>query len=534
MPRETRDLVAVGTRADLVARALGRGEPERDPWGASWAAYSRYSLDHRTGFTGVRILEPGTRVEISPERGVVFHHRPLPWLPSQRERGLAQHQLVELIRQELANSLHAFLALPLDEHLVDLTGGKDSRLLLAVAMTEGLTDRLVFRTFGYAGLADADIASELAQRFGLEHHLDFVWVPSDASWEQKARRFVERSGGIVSVWDERNDDGVPWLASVNGCPGEILRSCMVGRPPPEDLHQLVARYAGRFSQLHLLRPEAEHELETAAMAQVTHDPLGSTAPVDLMDGFELRTRLGRRVAFGDALNAQQSIRPTASPVAVRAAFALGGAARQAELAHWAIIAQASPDLASHRIAGPGWRLDQIEPILGPELRRAVTEPHRPPRHRSSPAPPAAPAPPAPKAEPFVATLNRTADDGRVDAMARIARDGVETGVGADRPGARHRRGRPPRRALEAGPAGGLRRHHRGDVAGRGPAPRPTAVPAPMSRIVRRRPSAEPHRPTTWPSSPHTGWERDREGTPSRSVPPVSSSATSRRRSPTSR
>ena len=223
---------------------------------------------------------------------------------------------------------------------------------------------------------------------------------------------------------------MPWLASVNGCPGEILRSCMVGRPPPEDLHQLVARYAGRFSQLHLLRPEAEHELETAAMAQVTHDPLGSTAPVDLMDGFELRTRLGRRVAFGDALNAQQSIRPTASPVAVRAAFALGGAARQAELAHWAIIAQASPDLASHRIAGPGWRLDQIEPILGPELRRAVTEPHRPPRHRSSPAPPAAPAPPAPKAEPFVATLNRTADDGRVDAMARIARDAVETGVGA--------------------------------------------------------------------------------------------------------
>ena len=79
---QTRDLVAVGTHADLVAAGRWGGRfPAGDPWGASWATYSRYSLDHRTGFTGVRILDPGTRVEIS-QWGVVFHHRPLPWLPS--------------------------------------------------------------------------------------------------------------------------------------------------------------------------------------------------------------------------------------------------------------------------------------------------------------------------------------------------------------------------------------------------------------------------------------------------------------------
>jgi hypothetical protein len=425
---ESRDVVAVASTARLAALGVSRSrEPTRDLLGAARLAFSRVAYDERTGFTGVRALPPGHGVEIGVDAVRLSGHD-APWTPTDDERGLGPEELLQRIHTDLADSLLAFAdqGRGVDDHVVDLTGGMDSRLLLAVAMHEGLDRRLRFRTVGLAGLADVEIATEIAERFDLDHRVELPLRESRLPWVDRVRAFVARTDGMVNIWEERSREGLPHLVRMSGLPGEMLRSPTPFPRLPSSFDQVITYHLRRFSRLHLLRPEAEEASIGVALDEL-ESCRTSGPPLDDADGFALQANR-HRLGLLDDVNPDTFIRPMGSIRAVRAAFALGPHARYAALTHFALVADASPALALHRLTGSGWNTESLSLLstaAGSDRRRQSTGPRHPDGGRGGAGCPSATTGSSKIAivpEGLLGFVHRTAVDDRTGAIDEVLAD----------------------------------------------------------------------------------------------------------------
>jgi hypothetical protein len=357
---ESDDVAVVSSRAALAARALAReGEsPPRDPFSTCWLAYSGYRITDRSGFTSVRVVPPGSVVEMEAGTGVSISGRAAAWLPTTSQQSLRSDELVELARASIAESLHAIVSLPCDRRVTGLTGGKDSRLILAVLWSEGMAREFDFVTTGPPDLPDVQIASQLAAQLGLRHVNDFPLTPPDRPYPERAREFVKKTDGMLNVWDlkdraERTNSEV----RVSGVCGEILRTYRSFRRGLPSRAELMRLYESghTFGRLGLVRPEVTDELHGLTLEALLDYPATECEPIDLLDSFHLKHRVRfSRVGPLEELNDHLRVLPLYSIDAIRAAFALGGTARQKELLHFEIIRRCCPALVDQPFAGPGW------------------------------------------------------------------------------------------------------------------------------------------------------------------------------------
>lgn len=96
-------------------------------------------------------------------------YRDLPWARVRARDVAGGGERAELVPRGLA-ALHAACADPGEgRHVVPLSGGIDSRLLLAVLAGAGLGQRLVAATFGIPGTLDFDLAPPVARAAGVGH-----------------------------------------------------------------------------------------------------------------------------------------------------------------------------------------------------------------------------------------------------------------------------------------------------------------------------------------------------------------------------
>lgn len=363
---EANDLVAVSSRAALTAEALAPpgGRPARDPIGVGWLAHSRYIVGDRTGFEGVRVLPPASTLKVrsGATPSLTFERRPQPWELSNELRELSRDDLIDSVRADIAETLVSVPELPAAAHVVDITGGKDSRVVLAMLLASGEADRFAFRTVGPRDLPDVQIAVQLAAMFGLRHTVDFRPPSNPKSYGERLREFVIATAGMANAWDLRPARQPRSLVRVQGIPGEILRSYGPVRQALHSNHDLVRLFEkkARLSQLGLLLPDVQKQYETVALNALLDDPFEQSSPLDLLHSFHMRNRL-RFSRFGpfEELNFEFRILPLYSTHALKVAFALGGEARQCELLHFEIIRRCSEQLARHPFAGKGW----LEPLL---------------------------------------------------------------------------------------------------------------------------------------------------------------------------
>ena len=218
--------------------------------------------------------------------------------------------VAEEVIAEVGAALRAIVASPAPEHIVGLTGGRDSRLVLAVAVHEGLADAFTWETIGYPGLPDVDVAASLTGRLGVAHRTRFFGLGSDEAPEVRTRRFVAATAGMVDAWDldaPRHDGAI----HVSGIGGEPLRSFvrLQGRRPPA-VEVAGAFRRRRYARAGLLRPhvaEARHRdllSELAREPDPTADPrirlyahyaqnrlrFNRTGPREELPGGEIRVR----------------------------------------------------------------------------------------------------------------------------------------------------------------------------------------------------------------------------------------------------
>ena len=231
---ENDQVFAVSTQAEAVAQILAQlSGPERDVVGVAGLAFSGFLIGNRTGFTGVRRLDPGEAVALEstrpaqPARFEVYD--PAPWSSGRDLDSLSRSDLVTLFAAELIEGVRVAAEARVEHRRADITGGRDSRLILAAILQDGLQDRFRFRTLGADDLGDVEIGTSIARALDLDHSAGRGFDPAppeqrSASFESRARRFVAATGGTVNLWDDELVRTPLPQIHLCGLGGEVLRT----------------------------------------------------------------------------------------------------------------------------------------------------------------------------------------------------------------------------------------------------------------------------------------------------------------------
>ena len=139
---ETTDFVVYSSRAALAGvvwlRLPDEDPQERDPVGVGWMMFFSYFVDERTGFVGTPVLPSGTSVDVHPNWGSrVMSASTTPWAEDFTPGSVRRRRWSRLVHDDLVRSVQSFGLLRSSRRYADLTGGTDSRLILALLVRCG-------------------------------------------------------------------------------------------------------------------------------------------------------------------------------------------------------------------------------------------------------------------------------------------------------------------------------------------------------------------------------------------------------------
>jgi hypothetical protein len=373
---ENDHVTAIGTRAELVASALAGRDTllERDRQSVAWLAYNTYRVGDATGYRDVRVLPPGASATVQHGRAIAIDGGTKPWLPTDAENALNRDELIDAVRHDIADTLRASLTFPADRRVVRLTGGKDSRLILAVALWAGIANEFEYETFGPPHLADVRVASDLADRFDLRHTVHFLDAAPARPWNESVGHQIRQTGGMLNAWDlEGGGIPPPEDLQILGLCGELLRTFRPLAREPETIDDLVALFpATAYNRSGIVKPEAADLLHRAMLERLLDDAEGHSQPLDLFDAYYFTNRLRyTRMGVQEELARPMRVLPLYSIGSLRCAFALGGPARQSELLHYEVMRRCAEVLPRIPFADSAWRpelgVDELEPAPPPPL-----------------------------------------------------------------------------------------------------------------------------------------------------------------------
>jgi hypothetical protein len=375
------DISVVSSRAELVATLLaGTRRPTRDVDAAACLAFTSYLLDERTGFADVRALPVGTIVVIDAEGARTRVLDAAPWLDGGRRPDIDLHEAVPEVSARIRANLRTTSALCRVPHF-ELTGGKDSRLVLAHALAEGVAHHGVQVTWGSPGVPDVEVARILVERFALitpdrEHEIprrhEVYAPPLDAGvggapvepadprdrFAYRLDRHLTATSGASSSWDLRL---IPRRVAprtwISGLMGEAFRSIHASTGSLEtwsDVERYVRHGGFNTDPAGLLRPEARRHHQDRMLASVRAHEVDGGSVQDAIDGFYLTQRLRRW--FGALNEHEQRNRtfPLYSMLGIRTAFAIGHERRHGQVLVFALMEHAWPELTRLPFAGSGW------------------------------------------------------------------------------------------------------------------------------------------------------------------------------------
>ena len=353
---EDDEVAVLSSRAALVANALSPASPpRRDAKASCWLSFTGYQLGDRTGYLGVRVVPQGARLRLWGGAPTWEYTHPLIVSTDDELRGHTVAELAEVVQQDVAESLRAALSSPAPRHVIRLTGGKDSRLLLAVAVRAGLADAFVYQTVGPPDLADVRIAASLCEDLELRHETAFLGLGSSEPFAVRFRRFVSSTACMVSGWDLNAPTGSPDLA-LTGLFGETLRRYVrlqKAQLTDRTLQRAFPRRA--YGRLGLLRDGLGDDLHRQMLDILATEPHPAADPRDrvhaLFAGGRMRfTRFGPR----EELAGDQRAQPLYSRTTLRSAMAMDPADRTAELLFAEVMRQAAAVLVEHPFTDGGW------------------------------------------------------------------------------------------------------------------------------------------------------------------------------------
>lgn len=310
---ESDTVVAVSNRAGLAARAVTPpgDEATRSLTGAGWLLGYGSMLDDESGYWDVQHAPFGSHVRVHGGSGAVLvEPERSPLVPSTR---CSYDEAREAIDRELRATLRHIAALPVSDLEFALSGGKDSRLLTALIIDEGLQDRFHFFTSGSPGRPDVLVAQRIAETYGLRWSLVDRTGRSASHALQEALDHTALVEAATSAWDAVGPTTFASGITVGGVAGEYLRWGGVARKGlqierPSELVDLMRTGIG-FDPLGILRDEARaYYQQSMALWAERHIGRGERLR-EIGSFFMQETRMRTRVGPTQAWNARLRIDP---------------------------------------------------------------------------------------------------------------------------------------------------------------------------------------------------------------------------------
>lgn len=310
-----------------------------------------------TTVRGIHLLSSTDRMEVRPQGAARIHTLdPTYFLP----KGAAPdwHVMADGLRNNVRwlNRTHVPI-------LAALTGGKDSRLVLAALHAEGLDQRVHYYLSIPPEHADFLVASAISGRFGLtlERHEPFLTRDLIVS----IRRHVAFTEGLLNAWDLKAGTR-PYVSQiwVHGLFGELYR----GRhgATPGDLDAASRMFLPSID-CGIVRPEIR-QAERTRLRQWIADLIEHDVPWDrIRDAYYLRQRIPRWVGqtkLCDGLFGLQ-VNPLYCPSVLQGYGTLAESDRVGERVHFELMRALCEELVSVSFARDHWDPVMLEHSSAP-------------------------------------------------------------------------------------------------------------------------------------------------------------------------
>lgn len=346
-----RGVTLVANRPQLVAVEIERltgKRATRDHRCAAWLAYCGYPIGDWTGYEDVRCVPFGATVRIDPDHGVRFSFTDAPWqLPAMD----IDDSCIDRIESGLIANFRAAIKAMSEPPRLLLTGGRDSRLVLALAVRAGLLQDVEIVTHGKADLPDAIVAKELATSLGLKHTLS-KWNNGVVVRHQLCSH-VGRVAGAVSPMDSNISLSKDGRMSMPGLLGETFRTHWPNSSDYQDLQSVVTAYvSGLLGKAGILQRDAYTAALTDGIKCLLEPADQVAVPVDLLDAYSLRHKVRRWLGARPECLADEFL-PLYHPPATELGFQMDWRDRTAGRIHNTIIERAGRSLSEAPYYKPG-------------------------------------------------------------------------------------------------------------------------------------------------------------------------------------
>ena len=341
----------VANRPHLVAGELERltgTRAARDHRCAAWLAFCGYPIGDRTGYEDISCVPFGATVRIDPDHGARFSFKDAPWLLPATD---IDDSCIDRIESEMIANLRAAIRAMEHTPRLQLTGGRDSRLVLALAVRAGLLQDVEIETLGRADAPDAIVAKELTTGLGIKHTLsdwnDGVVVRDDLC------SHVGRVAGAVACIDSSISLSKDGRIALSGLLGETLRTNLPNRSGYKDLLSVVTGYmSGPSGKAGILQQHAYTVALTGGVRSLLEPVEQMAEPEELFDAYYLQHRIRRWLATRPERFADEFF-PLYYAPATELAFQMGWDNRVAGRIHDTIIERAGRLISEPLYYKPG-------------------------------------------------------------------------------------------------------------------------------------------------------------------------------------
>jgi hypothetical protein len=373
---ESNGVVAISNRAPLAAiGAFGGWEP--DVASGAWSAMLAMYAGSVTSIKGVHLLPASSAILLGGTDPGAWRicEDPTPWQVGREARDRAS-DLLDDAAAELVDFARAVVSAP-GRPVVQLSGGKDARLVLAALRAAGCAAEVDYLTVGYPGASDREVALLLGKNFDLPLaavELGSDGLPSLEDIDRRSRRHAFHTAGMLGGFNLKGDLGVSATVGMTGLYGELMRGHYklpqdIGTPDALITHLTNAM---SWDALGLLNQATRHRLDEE-LGTWARDRLAQGWPIaDMLDLFYAETRISRWVGAATESN---SLTMTANllqhPACIRAGFGSPASLRHQDGLHYRLIERLDPASLTVPLANDSWHLD-LAPLGSPHNPEPLT------------------------------------------------------------------------------------------------------------------------------------------------------------------
>jgi hypothetical protein len=357
------DLFVCSNNTHLIRSFLAKMgiQLKKDARFFAWQLIFQNGVGDSTGYEEVRWTPFGRYVTVSAEEGTVA-------VAMQRLRAssderlyrseLSTDALVEQARAEIAENVTTIASGDFRVRTCDLSGGLDTRVMVAAVLGKGLGSRFGFNTAGTESTPDGNVAALIRERYDLcrSRYAPNPERPAPA-FPIELRSMLFRTYGCFSQHASvglglRSDRS---MLHFNGGCGETFRG-----PYSAGLEGNTTALERLINHVRvhgaLIRPEVREEFIETLVDLFAAKARAGFGDADAGDHhyIEHRNRQFMGIQSRSRLNFQSLAYPLYSPAAIAAAFSASQRLRGAACVHFALVDSLFPELLEAPLEGRAW------------------------------------------------------------------------------------------------------------------------------------------------------------------------------------